>query len=104
MYPPMPALCTAPRAAGASVAAKSAWAGLAAGFLHTLCGPDHLAVSAKHCLTAAACQGSSRLTRLAGRDSRTNVAQFGITSSATASKGLSPVGYHFLVLQHAIEA
>ncbi|PNG99099.1 hypothetical protein TSOC_015130, partial [Tetrabaena socialis] len=23
--------------------AKSAWAGLAAGFLHTLCGPDHLA-------------------------------------------------------------
>lgn len=33
-------------AAGASVAAKSAWTGLAAGFLHTLCGPDHLAVSA----------------------------------------------------------
>lgn len=30
-------------ASGASVAAQSAWAGLAAGFLHTLCGPDHLA-------------------------------------------------------------
>lgn len=29
---------------GAQVAAQSAWAGLAAGFLHTLCGPDHLAV------------------------------------------------------------
>jgi hypothetical protein len=28
-------------------AAKSAWAGLAAGFLHTLCGPDHLAVSGR---------------------------------------------------------
>jgi hypothetical protein len=33
-------------AAGGQVAAQSAWAGLAAGFLHTLCGPDHLAVSA----------------------------------------------------------
>jgi hypothetical protein len=31
--------------AGVQLAAKSAWAGLAAGFLHTLCGPDHLAVS-----------------------------------------------------------
>lgn len=30
---------------GAQAAAQSAWAGLAAGFLHTLCGPDHLAVS-----------------------------------------------------------
>lgn len=30
--------------AGLTSAAKSAWAGLAAGFLHTLCGPDHLAV------------------------------------------------------------
>eukprot|EP00882_Tetradesmus_deserticola_P029513 GHRQ01033065.1.p1 GENE.GHRQ01033065.1~~GHRQ01033065.1.p1 ORF type:complete len:244 (+),score=46.23 GHRQ01033065.1:63-794(+) len=30
-------------ASGAPVAARSAWAGLAAGFLHTLCGPDHLA-------------------------------------------------------------
>ncbi|KAG2431121.1 hypothetical protein HXX76_009651 [Chlamydomonas incerta] len=28
---------------GLTSAAKSAWAGLAAGFLHTLCGPDHLA-------------------------------------------------------------
>ncbi|GFR44440.1 hypothetical protein Agub_g5679 [Astrephomene gubernaculifera] len=28
---------------GITSAAKSAWAGLAAGFLHTLCGPDHLA-------------------------------------------------------------
>ncbi|KAI8476331.1 MAG: hypothetical protein J3K34DRAFT_464170 [Monoraphidium minutum] len=28
---------------GAQQAAQSAWAGLAAGFLHTLCGPDHLA-------------------------------------------------------------
>jgi hypothetical protein len=32
---------------GAQVAAQSAWAGLAAGFLHTLCGPDHLAVSGR---------------------------------------------------------
>lgn len=31
--------------AGITSAAKSAWAGLAAGFLHTLAGPDHLAVS-----------------------------------------------------------
>jgi hypothetical protein len=31
-------------AAGLTSTAKSAWAGLAAGFLHTLCGPDHLAV------------------------------------------------------------
>ncbi|KAG2499419.1 hypothetical protein HYH03_002366 [Edaphochlamys debaryana] len=30
-------------ATGLTSAAKSAWAGLAAGFLHTLCGPDHLA-------------------------------------------------------------
>lgn len=30
-------------AAGMSLAAQSAWAGLAAGVLHTLCGPDHLA-------------------------------------------------------------
>lgn len=30
-------------ASGLTSAAKSAWAGLAAGFLHTLCGPDHLA-------------------------------------------------------------
>ncbi|GBF94490.1 hypothetical protein Rsub_07024 [Raphidocelis subcapitata] len=29
--------------AAAQEAAKSGWAGLAAGFLHTLCGPDHLA-------------------------------------------------------------
>ncbi|KXZ49145.1 hypothetical protein GPECTOR_23g73 [Gonium pectorale] len=28
---------------GLTSTAKSAWAGLAAGFLHTLCGPDHLA-------------------------------------------------------------
>jgi len=34
-------------AAGSSAtAAQSAWAGLAAGFLHTLCGPDHLAALA----------------------------------------------------------
>ncbi|KAF6253117.1 hypothetical protein COO60DRAFT_1273879 [Scenedesmus sp. NREL 46B-D3] len=39
----MPAASAAPPVAGASVAARSAWAGLAAGFLHTLCGPDHLA-------------------------------------------------------------
>lgn len=32
-----------PGASSAQVAAQSAWAGLAAGFLHTLCGPDHLA-------------------------------------------------------------
>lgn len=38
--------CCSCRPAGAQVAAQSAWAGLAAGFLHTLCGPDHLAVSA----------------------------------------------------------
>ncbi|GIL89691.1 hypothetical protein Vretimale_16646 [Volvox reticuliferus] len=30
-------------ATGLTSTAKSAWAGLAAGFLHTLCGPDHLA-------------------------------------------------------------
>jgi hypothetical protein len=40
---PKPAL---PRPAGLTSTAKSAWAGLAAGFLHTLCGPDHLAVRA----------------------------------------------------------
>lgn len=34
--------------AGMHVAARSAWAGLAAGVLHTLCGPDHLAVSLHH--------------------------------------------------------
>lgn len=34
-----------PPPAGAQSAIQSAWAGLAAGFLHTLCGPDHLAVS-----------------------------------------------------------
>eukprot|EP00878_Enallax_costatus_P007487 GHUV01007842.1.p1 GENE.GHUV01007842.1~~GHUV01007842.1.p1 ORF type:complete len:374 (+),score=60.39 GHUV01007842.1:57-1124(+) len=34
---------TSPGASSATAAAKSAWAGLAAGFLHTLCGPDHLA-------------------------------------------------------------
>ena len=30
--------------AGLRSAVRSAWAGLAAGFLHTLSGPDHLAV------------------------------------------------------------
>lgn len=39
---------TTPKTAAASSAttAQSAWAGLAAGFLHTLCGPDHLAALA----------------------------------------------------------
>lgn len=32
-----------PPGAGVHVAVQSAWAGLAAGVLHTLCGPDHLA-------------------------------------------------------------
>lgn len=36
-------IATNPGASSAQVAAQSAWAGLAAGFLHTLCGPDHLA-------------------------------------------------------------
>jgi hydrogenase/urease accessory protein HupE len=62
----VPAVPAVRLAAGASVAAKSAWAGLAAGFLHTLCGPDHLAVSATLCLTAGACQGSSRLSGQSG--------------------------------------
>jgi hypothetical protein len=61
-----PAVCLSLSAAGASVAAKSAWAGLAAGFLHTLCGPDHLAVRALRGLAASACQGSSRLRECAG--------------------------------------
>ena len=32
--------------AGVELAAQSAWTGLATGVFHTLCGPDHLAVSA----------------------------------------------------------
>ena len=34
--------------AGLRAAVRSAWAGLGAGFLHTLSGPDHLAVSCAH--------------------------------------------------------
>ena len=33
--------------AGLRAAVRSAWAGLGAGFLHTLSGPDHLAVNPK---------------------------------------------------------
>jgi hypothetical protein len=42
----MPISCCCCCNTGAGLAAQSAYAGLAAGFLHTLCGPDHLAVSA----------------------------------------------------------
>ncbi|EFJ52979.1 hypothetical protein VOLCADRAFT_55289, partial [Volvox carteri f. nagariensis] len=38
-----PEIRSASPSAGLTTTAKSAWAGLAAGFLHTLCGPDHLA-------------------------------------------------------------
>lgn len=54
---PLPRRPLPPPPAAAQEAAKSGWAGLAAGFLHTLCGPDHLAVSAarKFLPPAAAC-------------------------------------------------
>lgn len=48
--------------AGLSGVAKTAWAGLAAGVLHTLCGPDHLAVRGRLAVLGGACgelQGTS---------------------------------------------
>ena len=36
--------CTCAATGGAGLAVSSSTSGMAAGFLHTLCGPDHLAV------------------------------------------------------------
>lgn len=41
-----------PGGAGLRVSVRSAWAGLAAGCLHTLSGPDHLAVCVFACCPA----------------------------------------------------